>query len=124
MRLPLNNLKQCSAINTVTDDEQIPASHTLTINVNPTDVVDINVTAYAASAQAENGDVKCWGYGENYSLNNGKVKCWGYDNDYATLGVPEYLDQYIGDGTIKVNGSNVAGEEMGDNLKFLNLFRE
>ena len=31
-------------------------------------------------------------------LNTDEIKCWGYDNDYATLGVPEYLDEYIGDG--------------------------
>jgi hypothetical protein len=32
-------------------------------------------------------------------LNNDQIKCWGYDNDYATLGLPEYLDEYIGDGS-------------------------
>ena len=47
-------------------------------------------------------------------LNNDQVKCWGYDNDYATLGVPEYLDEYIGDGDPE--------PEMGNALKPVVLF--
>ncbi len=47
-------------------------------------------------------------------LNNDQIKCWGYDNDYSTLGIPEYLDQYIGDGSPE--------PEMGNALKPVILF--
>lgn len=44
------------------------------------------------------------------------LKYWGYDNDYATLGVPEYLDEYIGDGHPE--------PEMGDALQTVPVFVE
>ncbi len=47
-------------------------------------------------------------------LNDDQIKCWGYDNDYSTLGVAEYLDQYIGDGSPE--------PEMGNALKPVILF--
>jgi len=47
-------------------------------------------------------------------LNNDDIKCWGYDNDSATLGVAEYLDEYIGNGDPQ--------PEMGDALKPVLLF--
>jgi len=47
-------------------------------------------------------------------LNTDEIKCWGYDNDYATLGVPEYLDEYIGDGDPE--------PEMGNALQLVPVF--
>lgn len=56
-------------------------------------------------------------------LNNDSVKCWGYDNDYATLGTPEYFDQYIGDGEAKNEmNETIQVIEMGDQLKTVDLF--
>jgi hypothetical protein len=49
-------------------------------------------------------------------LNTDEIKCWGYDNDYATLGVPEYLDEYIGDGDPE--------PEMGNALQLVPVFAQ
>jgi alpha-tubulin suppressor-like RCC1 family protein len=48
-------------------------------------------------------------------LADNTLKCWGYA-DYGQLGVPEYFEEGIGDGN--------PAPEMGDNLQFLNLFRD
>jgi alpha-tubulin suppressor-like RCC1 family protein len=56
-------------------------------------------------------------------LNNDTVKCWGYDEDYATLGVPEYFDEYIGNGEAEDEaGEKISVIEMGNNLKAVELF--
>jgi alpha-tubulin suppressor-like RCC1 family protein len=56
-------------------------------------------------------------------LSNDTVKCWGYDEDYATLGTPEYYDEYIGNGEARDSANEkISVIEMGDNLKAIDLF--
>ena len=71
--------------------------------------VDLGDAVYAV-AIAGSYDFNC------ALLNTDEIKCWGYDNDYATLGVPEYLDEYIGDGD--------PAPEMGNALQTVPVFVE
>jgi len=49
-------------------------------------------------------------------LNNDEIKCWGYDEGNGTLGVAEYYDENIGDGSPDL--------EMGDALQTVPVFVE